>query len=71
MGEVVIEAKPALQLVDNILPFTPRERWAIFAVAAAVEAKELAECDGARNRLIIERLRKINGVMVKNVERST
>ena len=61
----------SLELVARIAPLTARERWAIFAVAAAVEAKELAENEAARKRLVIERLRKINGVMVRNVERST
>lgn len=61
--------KAATKIVP-IIPFTTRERWLIFAASAAIEAKELEECASARNRLIIERLRKINGVMVRNVEYS-
>ena len=54
-------------------PNQPRGKcphWALFAVAAALEEKEISESEQARLRLIIERLRRINPVIVGNVESS-
>lgn len=52
---------PRPSLVDN---------WRLFALAALIEEKERAICEAATERAIIERIRMINPVMVKNVERS-
>lgn len=46
------------------------DAWALFALADLLQAKEEAECREAKNRLILERIRRINPVMVRNVEAS-
>lgn len=68
-------AHTAVPRADSIIVLAPgnqsaRDRMWIFTLAAALEARELAECAGARDRLILERLRRINPVMVRNVEAS-
>lgn len=41
--------------------------WSVLALAAAQEARELAECEQARLRQIIERFRAINPVMTRHI----
>jgi hypothetical protein len=40
--------------------------WALFAIAGALEREVVAQCEVARLRVQIERLRRINPIMVKN-----
>lgn len=56
----------------NVQRMTRRHdpHWALFALAGALEQKVEAECEAARLRSIVNRVRKINPVMMRNVERS-
>jgi len=46
------------------------DNWRLLGLAAALEAKELVECENARMRLVLERVRRINPTMMRNVEGS-
>lgn len=54
--------------VQQLRPMRDLNAWALFALANAVEARELAECEAARQRRILDRVRRINPIMVRNVE---
>lgn len=50
-------------------PATP-PHWSLIALAGALERRELAECEAARLRQIVLRVREINPGLVKHIERS-
>lgn len=56
--------------VQQLRPMRDLNAWALFALANAIEAKERAECREARLRQILDRVSRINPVMVRNVQRS-
>lgn len=54
--------------VEQLRPMRDLNAWALFALANAIEARERAECEAARQRRILDRVRRINPIMVRNVE---
>lgn len=56
----------------ELMPAAPdKPTWSLIALAAALERRELAECEAAALRLKLARVREINPSLVKHIERTT